>query len=88
MSDTEQLFNHWLHEGWKFRKIGNNPEYKKRMKYEFDIISSKPGFVDYFCIVSDIVRWTKRNGIMVGPGRGSGAASLIAYLLQITENKF
>ena len=43
------------------------------------------GFVDYFLIVYDYVKFAKENGIFVGPGRGSGAASLIAFCLGITE---
>ncbi len=59
-------------------------EYKKRVEYEFSIIN-KMNFSDYFLIVQDIVIYAKKNQIMVGPGRGSAAGSLIAYLLGITE---
>ncbi len=57
--------------------------YIERVKYELSVIS-KMGFENYFLIVSDIVNWSKENGIMVGPGRGSAPGSLISYLLGIT----
>lgn len=60
------------------------PEYKERFDFEFDIIS-KMGFSGYFLIVYDIIKYAKENDIGVGPGRGSGAASLIAYALKITN---
>jgi len=64
--------------------IGEIPdEYKKRLEYETNVIS-KMGFIDYFLIVADFVNFAKNNGIPVGPGRGSGAASLCAYALGIT----
>lgn len=67
-------------------KIKNYPyeEITRRINYEIDIIMKK-GYVSYFLIVADIVNWAKKNGIAVGPGRGSAAGSLVAYLLGITE---
>ncbi|WP_342262020.1 DNA polymerase III subunit alpha [Alphaproteobacteria bacterium endosymbiont of Tiliacea citrago] len=59
-------------------------EYKKRLEYEIEVIN-KMEFAEYFLIVSEIVQWSKKNGIMVGPGRGSGAGSLVAYSLEITS---
>lgn len=59
-------------------------EVVKRMDYELSIIS-KVGFASYFLIVQDFVNWSKSNGVVVGPGRGSAAGSLIAYLLNITN---
>ncbi len=60
-------------------------EYLERIHYEFGLIESK-GFCDYFLVTADIVRWAKDTAKMgVGPGRGSAAASLICYLLRITE---
>lgn len=59
-------------------------EYIDRVKYELGVIREK-GYQDYFLIVSDALRWCKSQGIAVGPGRGSGAGSLVAYLLDITE---
>ena len=58
--------------------------YENRIKYELSVISSM-GYADYFLIVSDYVNFAKRQGISVGPGRGSGAGSLVAFLLGITE---
>ena len=55
----------------------------KRLQYELDVISSM-GYVDYFLIVWDFIRYAKEQGIMVGPGRGSGAGSIAAYCLNIT----
>ncbi|MBQ3516406.1 MAG: DNA polymerase III subunit alpha, partial [Lachnospiraceae bacterium] len=54
-----------------------------RMKYELEVIEQM-GYVDYFLIVWDFIHYAKRNGIMVGPGRGSGAGSIVAYTLSIT----
>lgn len=59
-------------------------EIKTRLDYELDIIIRK-GYSTYFLIVADFVNWAKSQGIAVGPGRGSGAGSLIAYCLEITE---
>ena len=56
---------------------------QKRLDYELSVIE-KTGFGDYFLIVSDIVRWAKNAGIGVGPGRGSAAGSIVAYVLEIT----
>lgn len=54
-----------------------------RLSRELEVIQSM-GFSDYFLIVADVVNWAKQNGIRVGPGRGSAAGSLVAYLLDIT----
>ena len=59
-------------------------EYYERVDYELDIIVSR-GFVDYFLIVHDFVHYAHQNNIPVGPGRGSGAGSLVAYALNITN---
>jgi len=58
-------------------------EIKERLEYELGVIESM-GFVDYYLIVWDFVHYARENGIMVGPGRGSGAGSLVAYAIQIT----
>ena len=57
---------------------------RERLEYELDVIE-RMGFVDYFLIVWDFIDFAKRNGIIVGPGRGSGAGSLAAYCLNITD---
>ena len=59
-------------------------EARKRLERELEVIN-KMGFADYFLIVADITGWARRSGIAVGPGRGSAAGSLVAYLLKITE---
>lgn len=60
------------------------PDYHARMAYELGVID-KMGFTSYFLIVQDFINWAKNNGIPVGPGRGSGAGSLVAYCLRITD---
>ena len=60
------------------------PEYVARMEYELGVIE-KMGFTSYFLIVADFINWAKNKGIPVGPGRGSGAGSLVAYSLRITD---
>lgn len=87
------LIWHWMRQGWRYRlKQGNrrmaDPAqthlYTARLKMEMEQIQAKD-FVDYFLMLSDIVAATKDKGIPVGPARGSAAASLVAYLLRITE---
>ena len=58
--------------------------YRERLQVELDVIINM-GFSGYFLIVADFVQWSKNNGIPVGPGRGSGAGSLVAYALSITD---
>ncbi len=60
------------------------PEYEERLDYELKTIISMK-FPGYFLIVQDFINWSKRNGVPVGPGRGSGAGSLVAYSLGITD---
>ena len=60
------------------------PTYDARLELELDVIN-KMGFAGYFLIVADFIRWAKQNGIPVGPGRGSGAGSIVAYALTITD---
>ena len=59
-------------------------EYKDRLQHEINIINSMD-YASYFLIVSDYIKWAKKNSIPVGPGRGSGAGSLVAYCLDITD---
>ena len=68
-----------------YKHYGENPEQSliDRLEYEISTVS-KMGFVDYYLIVNDFVRYAKSNGIPVGPGRGSGAGSLCAYCIGIT----
>jgi DNA polymerase-3 subunit alpha len=60
------------------------PAHAQRIEQEIEVIA-RMGFAGYFLIVADFIRWAKENGIPVGPGRGSGAGSLVAYALGITE---
>ncbi|MFN8789932.1 MAG: DNA polymerase III subunit alpha [Bdellovibrionales bacterium] len=59
-------------------------QYDKRLNYELSIID-RMGFNGYYLIVQDFINWAKENNIPVGPGRGSGAGSLVAYVLRITD---
>jgi len=61
-----------------------HPTYHERLNYELGVIN-KMGFIGYFLIVQDFIKWAKANDIPVGPGRGSGAGSLVAYTLRITD---
>lgn len=58
--------------------------YRARLEFELDVITSM-GFAGYFLIVADFIKWAKENGIAVGPGRGSGAGSVVAWSLTITD---
>lgn len=58
--------------------------YDQRLQVELDVINNM-GFPGYFLIVADFIQWAKNNGVPVGPGRGSGAGSLVAYALKITD---
>ena len=68
-----------------YEKYGNNPdsEIVDRLNYELEVITTM-GYTDYFLIVADFVNYAKNNDIPVGPGRGSGAGSLVAYCIGIT----
>ncbi|MBC8028204.1 MAG: DNA polymerase III subunit alpha, partial [Steroidobacteraceae bacterium] len=59
-------------------------EYRARLDRELEVIA-KMGFAGYFLIVADFIRWARGNGVPVGPGRGSGAGSLVAFSLRITD---
>jgi DNA polymerase-3 subunit alpha len=59
-------------------------DYEARLARELDVICSM-GFASYFLIVADFIRWARENGVPVGPGRGSGAGSLVAWVLRITD---
>lgn len=88
MTNVDMIRN-WLNDGWKYRGFGKMPksrqrDYVQRVEYELGLIVQKD-FVDYFLMLSDAVRHTKDAGIPVGPARGSAAASLVCYLLRITE---
>jgi DNA polymerase-3 subunit alpha len=90
--DTEGYFRHVSREGLEARfrgfsasgKTVDQPAYRARLEWELDVIS-KMKFPGYFLIVWDFIRYGRDNGIPVGPGRGSGAGSLVAYSLRITD---
>ena len=66
---------------------GNIPDnYKERLVYELTVINDM-GFSNYFLVVYDYIKFAKKNKILVGPGRGSAAGSLVAYSLGITESR-
>ena len=65
-------------------RFPTRPEVHKQLDYELEMIH-KMGFVDYFLIVQDFINYAKRNGIPVGPGRGSAAGSVVSYCLHITD---
>lgn len=69
-----------------YKRYGENPrkEVLDRLNYELSVIQSM-GYVDYFLIVWDFIRFAREKGIMTGPGRGSGAGSIVAYTLGITK---
>ena len=77
-------------ENFIFKKNKKKPKeqikevYENRLKHEINIINSMD-YASYFLIVSDYIKWAKKNSIPVGPGRGSGAGSLVAYALDITD---
>lgn len=81
---NEQYFRHLCMEGFRQRYADPPQSYLDRLEYEIGVIS-RMGYVNYYLIVWDFIRYAKENGIPVGPGRGSGAASIAAYCLHITE---
>jgi DNA polymerase-3 subunit alpha len=90
----EEYFRYASHEGLKDRLLhlypdaskreSERPRYVDRLEFEIATIL-KMGFPGYFLIVGDFINWAKNNGCPVGPGRGSGAGSLVAYALKITD---
>lgn len=87
---TEEYFRQELNKGWQFRWLTSDhmkkhrKAYKARVEHELEMMKEKD-FLDYFLVLSDAVRWAKDHKIPVGPARGSAAASLVCYLLRITE---
>lgn len=80
-----------LRDGWKYRWArnahmrANKRMYAEKLNYEMSVVETKDGYLDYFLMVADAVVFAKEHGIAVGPARGSAAASLILYLLRVTE---
>ena len=82
-TDSYEYLKKLCEKGFAERFAGR-PEVHSQLEYELGIIHSM-GFVDYFLIVSDFIGYAKRNGIPVGPGRGSAAGSVVSYCLHITD---
>jgi DNA polymerase-3 subunit alpha len=91
-SYLSQLSKQGLEERFSYIFRNQSPEtmqnsrvaYDKRLQIELDVINTM-GFPGYFLIVADFIQWAKQHGVPVGPGRGSGAGSLVAYALKITD---
>ena len=81
---NEEFFRKLCEDGFAQRYENPPEEYRERLEYEIGVIS-RMGYVNYYLIVWDFIRYAKESGIPVGPGRGSGAASIVAYCLHITE---
>ena len=81
---NESYFRMLCMEGFRERYPHEPGQYLERLEYEIGVIS-RMGYVNYYLIVWDFIRYAKENGIPVGPGRGSGAASIVAYCMHITE---
>ena len=80
---AESMLRRLCEEGLKERYQPDDQAARERLEYELSVII-RMGYVDYFLIVWDFIKYAKDNGIMVGPGRGSGAGSIVAYCLNIT----
>ncbi|MDR0525168.1 MAG: DNA polymerase III subunit alpha [Spirochaetaceae bacterium] len=83
-SNTDEYIRHITLEGLKKRYPDRFDEVRERAEYELEIII-KMGFTGYFLIVADFINWAKEHDIPVGPGRGSGAGSIVAYAIRITD---
>ncbi len=86
---AEELLWTWLRHGWRYRHVGSRPQeaqdwYAERVKYEMDLILERK-LADFFLFTSEAIRWGKDHNVAFGPGRGSTAASVVAWLLRITE---
>ncbi len=81
---NEEYFRKLCMDGFRERYENPPAEYLERLEYEIGVIS-RMGYVNYYLIVWDFIRFAKESGIPVGPGRGSGAASIVAYCMHITE---
>ena len=81
---NEEYFRKLCYDGFTERYADPPQAYKDRLEYEISVISGM-GYTNYYLIVWDFIRFAKEAGIPVGPGRGSGAASIVAYCMHITE---
>ena len=81
---NEEYFRKLCYDGFRERYPAPPESYRERLEYEISVIS-RMGYVNYYLIVWDFIHYAKEQGIPVGPGRGSGAASIAAYCMHITE---
>ncbi len=81
---SDEYLRKLCYEGLSRRYPEDDGSLRERLEYELSVIE-KMGYVDYFLIVSDFIRYARKNGIPVGPGRGSAAGSIVAYCLEITN---
>lgn len=82
--DHFEYFRKCCYDGLKERYVNPPDEYAERLEYELETVN-KMGYTDYYLIVADFVSFAKNSGIPVGPGRGSGAGSIAAYCIGITD---
>jgi DNA polymerase III subunit alpha len=82
--ETQEYFIFRCRKGLQKRGLSGRKEYEERLTYEIGVIK-EANYVSYFLVVADIVNWALSMGIPVGPGRGSGAGSLVSYVLGITH---
>ena len=83
-STPPEYFRRLCNEGFAERYPDAPESYRQRLDYEMGVVE-RMGYVEYYLIVADFIRWAKAQGIPVGPGRGSGAGSIAAYCMHITE---
>ena len=79
-----EYLNKLCYEGLERRYPGDDPKIRERLEYELSVIK-RMGYVDYFLIVWDFIKYARDHGISVGPGRGSAAGSIVSYCLGITS---
>ena len=83
-TEINSYFRFKCYKGLEERGLAHLPEYQQRLEYEISIVTPLQ-YASYFLVVSDIINWALSNGIVPGPGRGSAAGALIAYVLKITH---
>lgn len=84
VSDPDAELERMAFAGLKSRGLSDDPEYRKRLEHELTVIKDM-GFARYFLMIEDLVRWTRKQKMFVGPGRGSAAGSLLCYCLDVTQ---
>lgn len=81
-ADDARRLREMCERGW--HRVPDRPEYRDRLEREYEMVAAK-GLAGCYLIVEDIVSWARSQGVLVGPGRGSAAGSLMSYLLEITS---